>query len=68
MPMILVNCFRFWFHPKLLTVEDTSLMAIEIGDFVWVTKSYLKIKALQDDYHGGWTEDMRQVLCYLFEV
>ena len=66
--MIVFNCFRFLFHPKLLKVVDTSKMAIEIGDFVWVTKSYSKIRALQDDRHGGWTEKMREVLCYIFEV
>ena len=66
--MILLNCFRFLFHPKLLKVVDTSKMAIEIGDFVWVIKSCSKVKALQDDRHGGWTEEMRKVLCYLFDV
>ena len=64
--MHLVNCFRFCFHPKLLKVVDTSKMAIEIGDFVWVIKSYLKVRALQDDRHGGWTEEMREVRYYSF--
>ena len=68
MPMIWANCFRFLFHPKLLKVVDTSQMAIEIGDFVWVIKAYSKVRALQDDRHGGWTEEMREVLCYLFIV
>ena len=41
-------------------------MAIEIGDFVWVTGSYSKVMALQDESHGGWTEDMREVSFSLF--
>ena len=68
MPLTLANCFRFLFHPKLLKVVDTSQEAIEIGDFVCVIKAYAKVRALQDDRHGGWTEEMREVLCYLFDV
>ncbi|KAK2173000.1 hypothetical protein NP493_911g00025 [Ridgeia piscesae] len=39
-----INNFRFCFHPKLLKVVDTSKMAIKIGDFVWVIKSYSKVR------------------------
>ena len=54
-------CFRWCFNPKLLEVVDTSKMAIEIGDFVFVVNSYATVKALQDEDHGGWQEEMREV-------
>ena len=54
-------CFRYWFNPKLLEVADTSHMQIDVGDFVLVIDSARKVKALQDEDHGGWSGKMRKV-------
>ena len=54
-------CFRFWFNPELLQVVDTSLMPIEVGDYVVVTNSIKELKTLQDERHGGWNHEMRKV-------
>ena len=59
-------CIRWLFNPTLLKVVDTSKMAIKIGDFVLVINSYEKVKALQDECHGGWEEEMREVHIYPF--
>ena len=52
---------RYWFNPKLLKAVDTSSTTIGIGDFVLVIDSHEEVKALQDEEHGGWVEDMRKV-------
>ena len=54
-------CTRFWFNPKLLEFIDTSKETTEAGDFVLVVDSYKKVKALQDEDHGGWTKKMQKV-------
>ncbi|KAI0234483.1 hypothetical protein LSAT2_015246 [Lamellibrachia satsuma] len=57
-----INQSKWCFNPKLLEVVDTSKMTIEIGDFVFVINSYATVKALQDEDHGGWQEEMRENL------
>ena len=37
-------------------------MPIRIGDSVQVIDSSAKLKVLQDEGHGGWREEMREVL------
>jgi len=65
-PLVQMNsvisiCFRFWFNPELLQVADTSLMPVEVGDYVMVTNSIKNLKTLQDETHGGWNEKMLKV-------
>ncbi|KAK2138070.1 hypothetical protein NP493_8963g00000, partial [Ridgeia piscesae] len=52
----------YWFNPELLTIVDTSDVEIQCGDFVLVLDSYRKVKALQDEAHGGWKSQMGKML------
>ncbi|KAI0240475.1 hypothetical protein LSAT2_008784 [Lamellibrachia satsuma] len=63
-----INQSKWLFNPKLLGLVDTSRMTIEIGDFVFVINSYATVKALQDEHHGGWQEEMRENWCNRFST
>ena len=56
-----ILCFSYWFNAALLETIDTTNMKIEASDFVLVIDSYTKVKALQEEYFGGWQEIMRKV-------
>jgi hypothetical protein len=64
--MYILHYFSTWFNPELLTVIDTSSLTPEVGDLVQVINCYKTVRALQDDEHGGWNEEMRQVTFDLF--